>query len=58
VKHSNYRTADIYRLMIAETWGTTPNPFKLFALDIPETNTVSTLPSATLSNKQPDIAHA
>jgi hypothetical protein len=58
VKHSNYRTADIYRLMIAETWGTTPNPFKLFALDIRETNTVSTLPSATLGGKQPEVARA
>jgi hypothetical protein len=38
VKHSNYRTTDIYRLMIAETWGTTPNPFKLFALDISDPN--------------------
>lgn len=36
MKHSKYRTADIYRLMVAETKGTTPNPYTLFALDFPE----------------------
>ena len=33
VNHSNYHTADIYRLMVAETRGTTPNPYTLFALE-------------------------
>lgn len=58
MKHSNYRTADIYRLMIAESWGTTPNPFKLFALDVSKTDPVSNSPVATLSGTQPDIARA
>jgi hypothetical protein len=39
VKHSNYRTADIYRLLVEESRGTTPNPYKLFVLDIPEGDT-------------------
>lgn len=58
MKHSNFRTEDIYRLMIVETWGTTPNPFKLFALDIPKSNAVSKSPGARVSGKQPEIAHA
>lgn len=51
MKHSNYRTADICRLMIAETWGTTPDPYKLFVLDIPDIDPGLESPHAILIRK-------
>lgn len=52
MEHSNYRTDDIYRLMVAETKGTTPNPYKLFALDFPEGDTALGSADAILIRKQ------
>ena len=58
MKHSKYRTADIYRLMVAETKGTTPNPYTLFALDFPERDPDLGSANATLIHKpRPDTAH-
>jgi len=58
VKHSNYSTADIYRLMVAETKGTTPNPYKLFALDFPDRDPDLGPADAILIRKaRPDTAH-
>jgi hypothetical protein len=58
VKHSNYSTADIYRLMVTETKGTTPNPYQLFALDFPERDLDVGSADAILIRKPcPDTAH-
>ncbi len=58
MNHSKYRTADIYRLMVAETRGTTPNPYTLFALDFPERDLDPGSADAMLMRKpRPDTAH-
>ena len=58
MKHSNYRTADIYRLMVAETKGTTPNPYKLFALDFPERDPdLGSADAMLMREPRPDNAH-
>jgi len=58
VNTSNYLTADIYRLMVAETKGTTPNPYKLFALDLPDRNSdLGPADAILICKARPDTAH-